>query len=627
MLKSLLNEVVKNLRRRPTEVPKSVDAMAPTNSLFATGTPEQRRGLIDDLKKSLSDSATGLSGWIRLGDWLLATARFQEAEAAYRRALHISPSQPKAQEGLGLTLLHLRRFEESYLHLETANRLEPSSAEILIHWGLVDLELGNLSKAASKFERAIERDPRSSHAWHNLGITAVKQGQIDRGIHHFRKAIELHPEHGLAYSNLALAYRQADRLQLAINTARRATELKLGNARVWVVLGDLLINAGEFAQAAQAFQRAQSIDPASPESFVGQGKLFAATGEHMLARNAFDRALALAPRNADAQGGLAQLQLLLGEWSTGWDFYEARRRTESAPVRNMPYREWSGPGEAAQGKILVHVEQGLGDILLFTSCLPDLLALNTSVVLEAPPRLHGLLSRSFSQAEVVMHDPAVADPLWLDTLSGIECHIPIGSLPRFFRRSHEAFARGQDAYLQADPAKVASWRQKLSQLPQPHIGLAWRGGLAATARAQRSMNLQILATAMQPLGGTLVCLQYGDVADELRKLEAETGISIHDGLSGFGDLDDMAALTAALDGVITVCSTQAHLTGALGVRGIVLVPFNPNWRYGASGDRSPWYPSLQLLRQTQLGAWEDVLKQATESAQTLFRAPKVLSQS
>jgi ADP-heptose:LPS heptosyltransferase len=84
------------------------------------------------------------------------------------------------------------------------------------------------------------------------------------------------------------------------------------------------------------------------------------------------------------------------------------------------------------------------------------------------------------------------------------------------------------------------------------------------------------------------------------------------GLSGFADLDDLASLAAACDGIVTVCSTLAHLAGALGVPSAVLVPRSPNWRSGATGPISPWYPSQTLFRQQEPGEWGGPLGQANE---------------
>lgn len=543
-----------------------------------------------------------------LGDTLLAARRMTEAEAAYREALKIQPEHARAQEGLGLCLLQSKRLDEAYLHLELAHKLAPMSADVLVHWGLVDLELGNYGTASQRFMNAVERAPNNPHAWHNLGLSMFRMGQFEVSVTHLRRALGLKPDHALAHSNLALALRQLGDLSGATDAALRATELRPDNARLWVVLGDLSIDAGDFDRADRSFARALSIDADHVGGHIGRGKLLMALGRHAQAQAAFESALSHEPSNAEACGGLAQLHLLLQRWDTGWDLYEARRGSLPNPVRAVTTPEWQG--EDLRGRrILVHAEQGLGDIILFASCLPDLIEHGANCVVDVPPRLETLFKRSFPRAQVVGHELSATGGDWLASLPEFDLHVPMGTLPKWLRRDPEAFPE-RPAFLSSDADKTATWKARLAHLPRPHIGITWRGGMVSTAREQRSLELAEMLEAFKSIEGSLVCLQYGDVAGEMAQAEALTGRALHPGLSGYADLDDIAALTCALDAVVTVCATQAHLSGALGQPTAVLVPANPSWRYGAEGETMPWYPSLILLRQHESGAWRDVLDRA-----------------
>ena len=158
---------------------------------------------------------------------------------------------------------------------------------------------------------------------------------------------------------------------------------------------------------------------------------------------------------------------------------------------------------------------------------------------------------------------------------------------------------------------MEGFRQRLQQVFRgPAVGIAWRGGLARTARLQRSVGLEDLLKALAPLGVHIVNLQHGNVTDELDRARTATGVQVSHWPESLIDQDDAAALTSALDGVVTVCQTQAHLTGALGRPGCVLVPRHPNWRYGLSGPTVPWYPSLTMLRQVARDRWDEPLDAA-----------------
>jgi ADP-heptose:LPS heptosyltransferase len=269
--------------------------------------------------------------------------------------------------------------------------------------------------------------------------------------------------------------------------------------------------------------------------------------------------------------------------------------------------------------LLVHSEQGLGDAILFASCLPELQSRCAKVIVETPVRLARLFRRSFPWADVVGHEQTDNSSGWLGSHASVQRQIPIGSLPFHFRKTNEDFP-SRAGYLLADPQAVADWRCKISDGQRRTIGISWRGGLALTAKFQRSLELETLARALATMDVALVNLQYGETDSEIQQLAKATGIELHPGLSGLADLDDLAALTSACDGVITVCSTLAHLAGALGMPGLVLVPTIANWRYGAGGTRSVWYPNLELARQSAEGDWNGPLIRARGWAEQLQSA-------
>lgn len=613
MLKNLLQEVWRSVRPVRIEPPNQPETHLSPPVEFSSADRAQKERWIDELVRSLQVNGEDTEGWTRLGDWCLTLQRFSQAESAYRQALMLKPTQATAQEGLGLVLLQLQQFNEAFLRLEAACKAEPSRADAWVHWGMADLAMGNHEQAALKFQSAIDRDPKNPHAWQNLGLVAYHLGQIQSCIDAIREAVALRPADGLAHANLALAWRHKGDLEQAHAAAARATELKPGSARVWVVLAETLFDLADFAGCRSAIDRAIGLDPKFGAAPVALGKLLTAQRDWEGARTAFDRTLELQPGNADAEGGLAILGLLQQRWATAWDWHEARRRTQPAPVRNLPFPEWDGTARSGE-TVLVHAEQGLGDIILFASCLPDLQSRGVNCIVEVPPRMENLFARSFPGCRVVGNEQNRPGLAWLDRLPRVDRQLPIGSLPRWFRRSQESFPAHR-GYLRADPQKVDSWRRRLDEEHPgrtPLVGLAWRGGLAITAYRHRTLQLRTLLSAFEGLSARWVNLQYGDIGQELGDCAAHSAGWLYPGLSGYADLDDLAGLTAACDAVVTVCSTQAHLTGALGLPGLVLVPQHPNWRYGAEGDRSVWYPSLKLARQLEEGAWDGPLNQARD---------------
>ena len=623
MLKAVLKDVFRAVapRNRPVAPASPLEDLQRWRAEFQGAPPHQRQALKAALTQWIAQHAGLKQGWTLRADWALAAKDLVAAEADYREALRLDPLSPAAQEGLGLTLLYAGRLDEAYLHLEHAHRSQPMNSEVLTHWGLVSLEQGNLADAESKFKKAVERGPRNPHAWHNLGLVFLKSGRPQASLQYLLKAVELKPDHGLAYSNLALAYRDAEDLPHALDAARQAVNLRPGNARVWVILADLLTDFGSLDEAEGALQQADVLDSSDVGAQIARAKWALARADHAATRAAFVRALALKPGNPEAEAGLGQLELLIGNFGRGWDLYEARRRTATRPVRSFGLPEWSGQPLAGK-TLLVHAEQGLGDNILFASCFPELVGMASRVVIETPAALASLFQRSFPEATVIGRDTSDSQRGWLQQLPPVDLELPIGSLPRWLRREPSQFP-SRAGYLKADPARVAHWKEVLAASgPGPYLGLAWRGGMARSAGHQRSLPLGQLLVALHGFRGQLFSLQYGNVEAELRQAEIDTGRQVPRFDEALQDQGEAAALTMALDGVVTACQTQAHLTGALGQRGWVLVPANPNWRYGASGERTPWYPSLELVRQAQGTGWGAALRTLVDRLGTLH--PQVL---
>ena len=258
--------------------------------------------------------------------------------------------------------------------------------------------------------------------------------------------------------------------------------------------------------------------------------------------------------------------------------------------------------------VLLVGEQGVGDVIMFASAIPDLLAVAGRVALNCDPRLRRLFGNAFPGLELLDVRATERRAPEFPVVMGV------GSLGRHFRNRLEDFPGS--AYLSPRADTVAQWAQRLGPAEgRRRIGISWRGGLAHTGRTARSMELAALRPVLELPGCEFVSLQYGDVADEV----AAAGVDSPSPIRCFpkadiDDFDDLAGLVKNLDLVVSVQTSLVHLTGALGAPGLVMVPATPEWRYGASGSSMPWYGSIRLFRQDEGGEWAPVVQQVAAEA-------------
>jgi hypothetical protein len=302
-------------------------------------------------------------------------------------------------------------------------------------------------------------------------------------------------------------------------------------------------------------------------------------------------------------------RLALGDFAGGWTDYAARLHTGEWLSRELPFPQWR-EGSFAGRSVLVYAEQGLGDEIMFAGCFPDLIAEARRCVIECDPRLERLFARSFPAAAVFAGRLQRKHP-WLARAGEIDLQVPAGSLPLRFRTDAGQFP-AHHGYLRADPELVASYRARLAALEgRRYVGIAWRGGVAKTRAAVRTIPAAAWRPIIERDDLCLVSLQHGASEDDLAALRRiAPGRNVHHWPEVQQDIEHLAALIGALDVTVSACSATVHLAGALGRPVLALVPSAPEWRYGLEGDRMVWYPSVRLLRQRVAGQWGEAMAQA-----------------
>jgi len=470
----------------------------------------------------------------------------------------------------------------------------------------------------ARADAQIARRPDDAEAHYDLALAALRRGDHLEASGHLQRAIAARPDYADAHNAFGACALELGDAERAAAAFAKAAELRPDDAHVHSNLGYVLFrDLGEYERGAQHLRRALALNRHDAGIWSNYCLLLAHEGQLDQAVSVYDQLLAAKPDLMEARLNRALALLALGRFAQGWPDYEARKRVRSNYV-SRPYALPDWHGEPLAGKtVLAYTEQGLGDEILFASCLPDLLNEAGRVLVECSPRLEGLFRRSFPAATVraaLQTDPDVS---WLATVGAVDYQVAIGSLPGFFRRESAAFPP-HAGYLRADPARVDDWRDRLRALgPGPKIGISWRGGLASTRITLRSTALAAWLPLLQTRGCQFVSLQYGDVGAELAALVDQHKVSVHHWPPVIADLDETAALIKALDLVISVQTAVVDLAGALGQPVWVLVPAVAEWRYMASGDTMPWYPTVRLLRQPQPGDWESVIARAARDLERL----------
>jgi len=584
--------------------------------------------------------------------------RPEEALASADAALALHPAHAGLHTARGRALSDLRRPEEALASHERAVALAPREALNHQNRGAVLLVLDRPQEALEAFERARAITPEAAQQHINVGVALDRLGRTEAAADAFASAAALQPTSVEAHRNLALMQRRLGRFEEALASVDRALALKTRDASLHLLRGNVLFELQRMDAALESYDRALALKPDDHNAHHGRGAAlgslqrleealaaydvataldpnFAAAHRNrgvilrMLRRPAEavlaqDRAIALSPNRPNAYWYRSLCHLVMRDFEAGWRDYERRWEVDeflaSAKTNmNDALRARLNPDltldDIAGRDVLLVGEQGVGDVIMFASAIPDLMAVAGRVALNCDPRLRGLLANSFPRLELLDVQTTARRAPEFPIVMGV------GSLGRHFRNRLEDFPGSP--YLSPQAETVAKWVGRLGPAEgRRRVGISWRGGVASTGRTARSMDLTGLRPVLDLPGCEFVSLQYGDVTDELAAANADLPSPIRAfPKADIDDFDDLAGLVKSLDLVVSVQTSLVHLTGALGAPGLVMVPATPEWRYGASGSDMPWYRSIRLFRQGDDGDWTPVVQQVAAEAAVRLGLP------
>lgn len=494
--------------------------------------------------------------------------------------------------------------------------------------GVVNAQLGHFEVAVSLLCQAIETNPGRDSAFYYLGFAMCELKQFGAGIECFDKALNLNPVHAQATCYRGRALLELGQFENALQDFDSAIGLCAGYAEAHNYRGNALRALGRHHEAIASFDQSIAIEP-SAAAHLNRGNACQAIGAYQAAVACYDcaivlkegyamahsnrsvslkhlhrlddaisssdRAIAIDPNYADAHWNRALTQLLKGNLAQGFAGYQWRWETDNFKVirRKFKQPQWLGTQVLNGKKLLIHGEQGLGDTIQFARYAAMAQAAGCHVLYEVEPQLFTLF-QSLPGVGTLLRQG--------DQLPDFDYYCPAMSLPLAFG-TDLATVPAVARYLAADKTKLAHWAALLGSKTSPRVGLVWSGSPTHEDDHNRSIKLSMFLQKL-PAGFEYISLQKDVRSSDKAALQGAHHVR-HFG-EQLLDFSDTAALCELMDLVITVDTSVAHLSGALGVPTWVLLPHLPDWRWLLNRSDSPWYPSLRLYRQSKPKHWDDV---------------------
>jgi len=447
-------------------------------------------------------------------------------------------------------------------------------------------------------------------ALHDQARSAVASQDFESAIQLYDQAIALNPFHAEAYYKRGNVLKNLGRLHEAIESYDQAIKLKPDYAYAYCNRGVVQQTLGFIDRALSSYDQAVAHDPTDAMTYYNRALLLQECSRWDEVLQSYDRAVAIDPTFADAQFNRSLALLYCGDFERGWPSYEWRwinaQRLGLGEPREFNRPLWRGEESIAGKRVLLHSEGGLGDTLQFCRYAPLIADRGATVYLEVQEALADILANLDGVAQLIVKGNALPE---------FDYHCPLLSLPLACKTTLETVPIRPN-YLNCNGIDLPRTHSYAQIEGRPRVGLVWSGNPNNANDRRRSVRLADWIEYLPPQ------FEYFRLQREVRDedkvaLEANPFIASKD--EDVQDFVRIAALCKSMDIVVSVDTSLAHLSGALGQRTWILLPFVPDWRWLRDRDDSPWYPSVKLFRQTSPGDWRGVFERIASDLRREFR--------
>jgi len=500
---------------------------------------------------------------------------------------------------------------------------DKQQAEFIRHFNkaLLHHAANRIDQAIKHYRLALDCNPDHLPSLQVIALLMQQNGQHRNALDYYRHAIGLNPHSPVLHNAIANCYDSCSLLQQARYHYKQAINLRQDYAEALNNYGNICRKLGDYETAEQSLLDALRLN-ISVETLANLGLLMAEKKKYSAASSFYDHALRIQPENARVLWNKSLLLLSRGELKHGWALYDqglaAKTRPNQISIDKLPEEKYNR--EFFRDKVLhIHREQGIGDEIMFASCLAEIIAISKKCIVETDDRLVPLFQRSFKQAKILPRSEILLAHNHSQD-ENIDVHISIASLPRFLRHSFDDFPQAHH-YLLAYKQATSAWKNRYKKLGDKFaIGISWRGGFGDQG-LKRSAELNDWSALLHRDDCQFVNLQYGQVDEELKQfadIVAEWPDTDH-----FHNLEQLAAQISALDLVITVSNVTAHLAGALGKPVWIILPYATNWRWFNGRNPCPWYKQARLFKQNTAGDWQSLFSEVNRELEKLLQSKQV----
>ncbi|WP_421731468.1 tetratricopeptide repeat protein [Brevundimonas sp.] len=543
-----------------------------------------------------------------------------------------SAGQRKANDRLKTAMAAIRQgdYEAGVRRTLQVLKMDPANGPAWHILAICQEKSGALTQALSSYEAALKLSPDNALITHDLGRLALRLGMTEIAEKLIQRFLSVEPGHLEATNNLACVYRDQERYDEAVDTLKTMLQIEPGSSILWNTLGAVLSDQGRMKESLVFFDEALRLDPGLAKAQHNRANARQAMGDEAGALEDLEAAIPGAETDyerAMMQMARAMALMALGRLKEGFEAYEAR--LDPAMPKAMRFvidcPRWDPQTQDIAGKrLLVVGEQGIADEMVFGGALQDIIDAvgpEGQVYVAVEPRLVAMFQRSFPSAVIGGHLTgrpkgrlARLAP-FVDEIAAREGQLdfwtPMASLLAVYRTDLSAFP-DREGYLAPDAAKVDYWKAELEKLgPGFKVGLHWKSSLLTGPRARYFAGLTAWEPVLKTPGCLMVNLQCGDIDEDMAAAKAAGATIWTPPIDLRNDLEDLAALSSALDLVVGPGIAGVNIAAATGARTWLI--YAPDDWHLLSTDHYPFYPRVRMFGTGSFDGWPRAMAEIREA--------------
>ncbi len=545
-----------------------------------------------------------------------AAGEIGKAQTLYTELLNEHPTHAEILFLLGTSHFQQQNFEAAREHLQRALKAEAKNPKHYYRLAEVELAAGQPLAAMEILIALLGKLPDDQTSYSTI-LTLIGKFPFQRQIiPPLRMAVKQQPNSIFLHALLAKMFLEVHSNAEAVPHFERVLKLSpQQNGEFMQCYGRALHRSGRYEQSHRVVEEALKHFPQEKMLWLQRANNYGAEGNQPEQLDSYVRGLKHNPGDAQMENSVALLQLQNSDFQEGFELYRARFRVEGQLYFPFPIPEWKGESVAGK-KIVMWMEQGVGDIIMFASLLPWLLAQKPEKVLllVQSEKLMPIFARAFPELELMPLFANQPESMWKE----YDMHLPMGEMMRYGLPHYTPSAH--PPFLKPETEKVRQFREKYKEQTggKVLVGIAWHTVNPSTGYLRNIPLEQFMPLFTLP-NVQCVSQQYThpDALESFDKKLLDKYVLVDDSFSAFEDADALLAQIGAMDRVVTIQNATAHMAGSIGVETMLLLSRAADWRWGMDAVTNRWYNSVRVIRQQDTYRWDHTMRHVAKELETL----------